>query len=166
LCPENEVLLGFQGFVTPPSAGLTLIEGLEAMCGELSFVSPSPGPSATAAGATLPIRGASKGSAWTQRCPANEVVVGFSGRSGSDLDQVAFECASWTAESEAPGAPLSMGAAITLPAVGGDGGLPFQEACPSGQLARGTNGRFGQWVNALALVCATPTLGAGDAGAL
>lgn len=164
LCPGNQVLVGFQGFLTPPSAGLTLIEGLAAMCAELSLVGPPPGPSTATAGATLAFHGASKGSAWTQICPADEVVVGFSGRSGSDLDQVAFECAPWTAESE--GAPLSMGSTVTLPAAGGDGGLPFEDSCPSGQLARGTSGRYGQWVNALALVCATPTLGASDGGAL
>lgn len=164
LCPDNEVLLGFQGTLTLPSAGLTLVEGFQATCGELTLASAPPAAISTTTGSSLPMRGASKGSAWSQVCPANQVVVGFSGRSGSDLDQVAFDCAAWTAASDEAGTPLSMGTPVTLPAAGGDGGLPFQGACPPGQLARGTNGRFGQWVNAFALVCATPTLAAADAG--
>jgi hypothetical protein len=164
-CPANQVVIGFQGFLTLPSAGLTLIEGLQAVCGQLSAQGPSPARMTASVGAMLPIRGASLGSPWTLMCPSDEVVVGFAGRSGSDLDQVGFECAAWSAPSEDAGAPLEMGSTVTLPAVGGDGGLPFEEGCPSGEMVRGTSGHFGHWVDSLGLVCGTPTLASSDGGA-
>jgi hypothetical protein len=56
-----------------------------------------------------------------------------------------------------------MGASVTLPAAGGDGGMPFEQACPAGQLARGEALRSGEWIDAFGLVCGTPVL-APDAG--
>jgi hypothetical protein len=156
LCPGDQAVIGYQGFLTPPSVGATLVGGLQALCGTIVVDGSS---SATMAGASLPMRGASQDSPWTQRCPTGQVVVGFAGRSGADLDQVAFECAPWSASD----AGLSMGAYVTLPAAGGDGGTAFQQTCPAGQLARGDALRAGDWIDAFGLVCGTPVL-APDAG--
>jgi hypothetical protein len=151
-------VIGYGGFLTGPEVGATLVGAIQAVCGELSVGSaPSDGVT-IGAGATLPMRGATQDTPWSQMCPADEVVVGFSGRSGADLDQVAFECAPWTASNNVDGGVLSAGPTVTLPAAGGDGGTPFQDTCPPGQLARGSNLRAGAWVDAFGLVCGTPAL--------
>ena len=155
-CPVDQAVVGYRGFLTPPPVGLTLIGGVQTLCGVLTLGASSPLGIATSPGATLPMRGASRASPWTQVCPADQVVVGFSGRSGAALDQVAFECAPWFA-ADAGGVGLSVGGSVTLMAAGRDGGMPFEDLCPPGQLARGTSGRSGQWVDSLALLCGSPT---------
>ena len=45
-----------------------------------------------------------------------------------------------------------------LETVGGDGGSAFQDGCPLGQMARGSNVRSGEWVDAFGLICGTPSL--------
>jgi hypothetical protein len=170
-CPGDQVVIGYLGSLTPPSVGLTLVGGVQALCGELSLDANAGGDGAPAAritiddGVILPVRGTSQESPWIQMCPAGEVVVGFSGRSGDDLDQIAFECAPVLPSNAGAGAVLSIGTPAALSAVGGDGGLPFEDLCPQGQLARGSNLRSGEWVDAFGLVCGTPALGF-DGGAL
>jgi hypothetical protein len=160
LCPLGQAVIGYQGFLTAPSVGLILVGGIQALCGELVLTGPT---ITTTAGATLTIRGESQASPWTQTCPANEVVVGFVGRSGDDLDQVAFQCAAWTVSGDA-GSALSSGSIVTLAPAGGDGGTPYEDGCPSGQVARGSNLRAGEWVDAFGLVCGTLGLGPADGG--
>ena len=91
----------------------------------------------TSAGATLPIRGTSQDSPWTQLCPTCEVVVGFSGRSGAALDQVAFVCAPLVISDSDAGSVLAVGLQTTLTPAGGDGGTPYDVACLPGQVAQG-----------------------------
>jgi hypothetical protein len=162
-CPGNQALIGFQGFLTDPSVGLTLVGGIQGLCGELALSGASPARLTTRPGATLPVEGTSQYGPWMQMCPSDQVVVGFSGRSGAALDQIAIACAPWTAPSDTGGAPLAMGTAATLPSAGGDGGTPYANPCPAGQLARGGAGGSGEWVDAFELLCATPSVSA-DAG--
>jgi hypothetical protein len=156
VCPGNQAVIGYQGFVTGPEVGAVLVGAIQTVCGQLSLGTTPSGQLTTAAGATLPVRGSTQDSPWTQMCPADEVVVGFSGRSGAALDQVAFACAPWTVSNGV----LSAGAEVTLTAAGGDGGTPYQDGCPAGQLARGSNLRSGAWIDAFGLVCGTPSLSA------
>jgi hypothetical protein len=156
-CPGNQAVIGYQGFLTGPNVSILLVGGIQTLCGDLSLAGAS-GPVTTSAGDTLPMRGASQNSPWTQTCPANEVVVGFSGRSGSDLDQIAFVCAAWSAKPSGSGEAMTMGATDTLTSVGGDGGTPYQHACPPGELARGSTGGSGLWVDSFGLVCGTPSI--------
>ncbi len=155
-CPSGQAVVGFEGFLTAPDVGLTLVGGIQGVCGEL-FLSRSSNQIETGPGATLPIRGTSITSPWTQMCPANEIVVGVVGRSGADLDRASFECAPWLAPGDG-GEALAMGAVVALAFAGGDGGSPYQTACPNGQLTVGSNVRAGDWVDAFGLVCATPAL--------
>ncbi len=162
LCPEGEAVIGYRGYLAVPP-GLTIVGVIQTMCGSLSLNPSSPGQVTTTEGPVSPERGASQeGGAWMRTCPANEVVVGFVGRSGRYLDQVAFECAAWTLDPDA-GGMFAMGTPATLEAAGGDGGSPYEASCPSGQLARGSFGRSGLWVDAFGLLCGTPTL-SGDGG--
>jgi hypothetical protein len=157
-CPGDQVVIGFQGFLTPPSVGLTLIGAIQAVCGSMSL-EPSQGQIVTTPGANLAVYGTGQVGPWIQMCSANEIVVGFTGRSGIALDQVAFECAPWAFDVEA--GVFSMGASVTLTAAGGDGGSAYTVPCPPGQLARGVEGRSGEWVDAFGLICGVPGLGDG-----
>jgi hypothetical protein len=156
-CPEHQAVIGFKGFLTEGDAGLVLIGAIQAVCGELAQRGTSSTLS-TAPGATQPLRGLERGAAWSQMCPADQVVVGFSGHSGAALDQIAFACAPWSVTRTPSGVAFSRPAATLLTAAGGDGGNAFQEECPTGQMARGQDLRSGQWVDAFGLVCATPEL--------
>jgi hypothetical protein len=164
-CPAGQAVIGFKGFLTAPSVGLLLIGAIQAQCGALVVIGSDSTAAATVAGPTLPMRGTSIDSPWTQSCPANEVVVGFFGRSGADLDQIAFECARWTPSSDGGSDELSVSSTtVTSSGIGGDGGSPFQNMCPPGEVARGTSLRAEGWIDAFALVCGTPAL-ASDSGA-
>jgi hypothetical protein len=156
ICPGNQVVIGYQGFLTAPSVGLTLVGGIETVCGELA-VGESSVALTTRPGAILPMRGGSRTSPWLQMCPADEVVVGFSGRSGLYLDQIAFECAPWVATEAGDDAEPSLGRMVTLTAAGGDSGGPFVVPCPDGQVARGSHVGAGDWVDAFGLICGSPT---------
>jgi hypothetical protein len=155
-CPGSQAVIGYQGYITPASVGLILIGGIQALCAEV-FLSAS--GIETSPGATLPMRGTSQDGPWMQICPAGQVVVGFSGHSGLDLDRVAFECAQLvTSEGEAGEELLSLETEVTLAAAGGDGGSPYEVSCPSGQVARGSNLFAGEWVDSFGLVCGSPAL--------
>jgi hypothetical protein len=160
LCPGSQVVIGYRGFLTGPSVGLILVGGIQTLCGELSLSGSS---ITTTPGATLPVRGTSEASPWTQTCAANQIVVGFTGRSGIALDQVAFQCAAWSASGDG-GEALSSGSVVTLLAAGGGGGSPYANTCPAGQVARGNNLRAGEWVDAFGLVCGALALGPDDGG--
>jgi hypothetical protein len=92
-------------------------------------------------------------------CPTNQVVVGMNGRSGSYLDQVAFVCAPLSMTSGPMGYSVSIGATTVLTAAGGPGGSVFQDPCPAGQIARGSNSSvFSGVIDRMGLVCGTPSL--------
>jgi hypothetical protein len=155
-CPGSQAVIGYQGYITPPSVGLTLVGGIQALCAEI-FLSATGVESIP--GATLPVRGTSQNGPWMQVCPAGEVVVGFSGHSGDFLDRVAFVCAQLgTSDGEGGEEILSIEGETTLPFAGGDGGTPYAVTCPPGQIARGSNLFAGEWVNLFGLVCGTPAL--------
>jgi hypothetical protein len=107
----------------------------------------------------LPTHGMMAPTPWTRTCPANEVMVGFTGRSGAFLDQLVFSCAPLTAASEALGTALTPGTAAALAPVGGGGGMPFaQIACPAGQVASGSLVRTGDYLDAVSLICSRASI--------
>jgi hypothetical protein len=154
LCPAPQVLIGYTGSLRevsttdPVFETITLLDGL---CGSLQL-----GPQGSIgviAASPLPSRGEASGSygAWSQRCPADQVLVGAEGRAGIALDQLALICA--TPQVDAQGA-LQLTQESTLPAAGGDGGTPFMLRCPEGQVAWGQHLRSGRWIDAFGLHCA------------
>jgi hypothetical protein len=95
----------------------------------------------------------------TQTCPPNEMVLAFTGRSGSDIDQIAIICAPILIEGTYPNYRMSIGESDQRPPVGNGGGVPFDViSCPPGQVAIGHEGRAATIINTLGLFCATPTL--------
>jgi hypothetical protein len=150
LCPANQVIVGYAGTLTDP--GILLVGSVQATCAAL--VAMGDGGVTTRADASLTARGQGTLSPWTQACPANAVVVGFSGGSGVALDRIAIACA----ELHAVDGGIAQDPPTSLPAAGGDGGTAFDDPCPPGQVARGNVVRAGEWIDALGLVCGTPSL--------
>jgi hypothetical protein len=93
---------------------------------------------------------------WSMTCPNDEVVVGFYGRSGLILDQLGLVCGALSIE----GTSVIVEETVSIGPFGGNGGSPFGEGCPAGQIARGNDLMVtdGAWVNAFALVCGEPSL--------
>jgi hypothetical protein len=162
-CPDNQVITGFRG--TLADAPASTVSSLVALCGELVAGGAEVGEIPIVHAGTLPERGKRTGSTWEQSCPANAVVTGFSGRAGSALDQVKFQCSRLLlSRTSADRYALSLDpATIELnPPIGGAGGSPFQAGCPPGQVARGSNVRASDSVDAFGLICGTPSFAFAD----
>jgi hypothetical protein len=157
-CPQGGPVIGYAGYVdtrAPVSVGR-----IATLCGKVAVQSsPSGCRAVVSAASTLPMRGDIGDSAFTQLCPTGQVVIGFAGRSGVYLDQVGFECAPLVLSSSRAGYVVSIGAATPLTPAGGNGGTAFQDACPAGQVARGTNVAIvDQIVEAIGLSCGSPAV--------
>ncbi len=158
ICPTGEAVVGFHGETLPDDAGLIVVVAqIQASCGKLA-VDPS-GAVTVAPIAMLPEHGMYTGPSWADLCGANQVVVGFSGRSGQYVDDLSFECAHWVVSNVGGSAVLTIDGTSTLPPAGGDGGSAFPAvSCPPGEMAVGTALRSGFWLDAFSLVCGTPGL--------
>jgi hypothetical protein len=93
-------------------------------------------------------------------CPANQIVVGFEGRQGSYIDQLIFHCAPLTITGGPEAYTLSVGTVISIPPLGGPGGIvtfpPI--TCTTDAIAVGTIVRAGTAIDGFALICAAPSL--------
>ena len=152
-CPLGQVLVGVDAIVGP------YVKRLAAVCGTPS-VHGTPGAFVVAIGPgdTLPERGILDGTVATTRCPADEVVVGFEGRSGSLIDALALRCAPLMVAGDAAGGfTVAPGAVTTQPPIGGSGGSMFPTAdCAPGEIATGASIRHGDAIDAFGLRCSAP----------
>jgi hypothetical protein len=150
--------------LAPDSGLIVVVSRIQTLCGAIVLDETAPDPVSVTPGFLLPERGTYAGPSWSESCSGNEVVVGFSGRSGQYVDRLAFQCGHWIVSNEDGGPVLTMNATTSLPAVGGEGGSPFPlAACPTGQMAIGSALRAGFWLDAFSLQCGTPSLES-DAG--
>jgi hypothetical protein len=158
-CPADQAILGFQGSVN--DVGVFLVSSIQALCAELTPPADGTAELGVTPTVALPERGLASGTTWSQRCPPDQVVVGFWGRSGLALDQIAFDCARIHVAADRT---LSVDTVlVTLsPPNGGEGGDPFRIPCPAGQVARGAAGNADQWIQAFGLTCAAPVLAPAD----
>jgi len=155
-CPAGQALVGFAGSL---SAGTTagVHRQIKGICGTLSVTGTT---ASVGVGTTMITRGQSGASAWSRMCPANQVVVSFSGRSGLLVDQLTFACARLTAAAPAVGSALTAGAASSLSPVGGTGGTAFAAMkCGAGQIANAMIVRTGDNLDAFALACSKASVG-------
>jgi hypothetical protein len=156
-CPAGQVLIGFAGSLQAVNGAHGQIAG---RCGALSVAAGSGGgfDVRLTDGATLPTRGIGSASPWIRTCAANQVVVGFGGRSGSLLDRLVVRCAPLTLTPSGGGWTVAIGATTDLPAIGGTGGTAFaQTDCATGQIAAVARIRSGDSIDAFGLGCRTPT---------
>jgi hypothetical protein len=161
ICPSGQALIGYGLSAIRPSNFTTdLVSKIEPSCGVLA-IKPDQGGCkiVVSPGANLPTRGRYSNGATVQTCPSNQVIVAFKGRSGRDLDQIGFGCATVNIIKVNGSYRADVGAITFLGTVGGTGGSAFQDGCPSNQIAVGNkitdeNG----FIGAFGLVCATPSL--------
>jgi hypothetical protein len=157
-CPTGRVLIGFDG-----GAGVG-VDRLTPVCAPISLAtdtSTSPDYTYrvnTGAAGVITTVGGGGGTAFSDRCPANEIVIGLRGRSGTEIDQFSFQCARLTVARDAS---LSWVVIVTptgtSTARGGGGGTPFSYDCPAGRVATGITGRSGTRIDALAARCSSVT---------
>lgn len=92
-------------------------------------------------------------------CPENQVVIGMTGRFGSNVDQLRLQCASVTATG-GPGAwSTSVGSVSHTTPVRGhtSNGSAFTFPCPAGRVGARFAGRSGDRIDRIRLDCATVT---------
>jgi hypothetical protein len=155
ICPPGEGIVGYTGSTTNNQP--IVVGQLQTICGKLSIAGSSPCQITVSPGTTLPARGTNPRTApWTERCPSNQVVVGFHGRAGYDLDALGIDCAPLAVSKAGNG--VLHGPITSMPTQGGPTGPTFQDGCRPDQLAVGSNLQAGQIVYALGLFCATASL--------
>jgi hypothetical protein len=159
-CAANEVIVGYTGTIDALDAAMNQLRTFRAVCASLSVSGASTFAVHTTTKEILPVVGTMAGATQqTEMCPTDQIVVGFTGRSGSDVDQIVALCAPFVITGSSPSYVLSLGSETSNPPVGGPGGNPFTAIhCPAGQVAVGNEGRAAFTINAFGLLCATPSL--------
>jgi hypothetical protein len=164
-CDPNEVVIGFYGTVDDP-AGVDpkgYLRSVQAVCGKLSIAKSEPWLVSVTETTTLPLHKLEAPEQQIVKCPTNQVMTGFAGRSGLWLDSFDIRCAKLTILGTSPSFLLVIGTPSTAGTIGGPtGGSPFDPMeCPADSLAVGQSGRTiysGDVFGALGVQCATVTL--------
>lgn len=158
-CEEGQVIVGFHGFLRQVK---NLVHGkIQALCAEPAVLfEAGKCVVATEGGTTLPLRGDEGNVEWTRMCPQNEIVVGYRGMTGADIDQITFVCASLRIVAESGGYAIALGERTFLESAGGAGGnYEAQDQCPDGQVATSSLMLANNvLVNAFGLGCQVPSL--------
>ena len=152
LCPGSQVATGYAATVNTGQ----LVSSLQLFCSQIDVAPPAPYSLRWSTGATLPAQGLPSGPVMTATCPPGQAIVGVHGRSGDFVDQVGFECAPLTRQSDGS-VSVSFATPTVLPGFGGNGGGSFDDPCPNGEVVRGWNVSGGAWLDSVSAVCAPPT---------
>lgn len=153
-CPMGQALIGFTGALSNAGGYLGKVQG---HCATLNLSTSVPYTITTTTGATLPEHGTFTAAPWSSLCPADQVVVGFEGRSGNLVDQISLHCAPLIISG--PPYAVTLGSFSVLPSVGGAGGNPFSSIdCPAGQIVTAGHIRTGDGVDAFGLTCSNISL--------
>jgi hypothetical protein len=145
-CPAPQVLTAIN---VQTNGYLRHVQGV---CSKL--VLNADGTLSTTPGMTLPDHGgAISGTAGSTSCPANQVMVGFTGRSGLLVDQLAIRCAAVKATGTGP-YTATFGAIATATPAGGTGGAAGANVdCPAGQVASIIHMSNGDGVDSFRVQC-------------
>jgi hypothetical protein len=147
-CPAGDVVTGFDVELKQG-----LVGGLQMICATPAISSAAPLAVRLSVGRPA-AAGAVLGDApLASRCPPDQVIVGFDGRSGLLLDQLSFRCAPLVLLEG--GATVGLGDVTNLTPVGGGGGSPMPRTdCEPGMMARGVIVSQGSWLERMGLACA------------
>ncbi len=150
-CPQGQVLIGFNGTIGTDVGYLRSVSGV---CATLTMQAQAPYAITTTQAASLPVRETAKAIAQAALCPANQVVVGFQGRSGGYIDAIWFKCAPLSV-GPGPGYGLVVGATTDTALIGGQtGGSPFNAIlCAANQVAVAQQPTGGNSVNSFGFAC-------------
>jgi hypothetical protein len=156
LCPQGQVVIGYQG-TQAHSPAMPWLQSVQTRCGTLAI---GPGPTyaiTTSTGALLPLRGGASGDSWSRMCPSNQVVVGFGGRSSGYVDQLSFHCVSLVITGGPGSYTVSFASITALPPTDSNSGFAFTPIdCPVGQIAAGSNITADNYPRSFGLFCVTP----------
>lgn len=160
-CGDNEVIVGYHGFFRDET-GKNLVHGkIQALCAAAS-ISLKNGECVVEMGTTTPspLRGSVGNREWTRMCPEGQVIVGYQGTTGMDIDRIFFTCAPLLIEPEKDGHSITLGQVTYLDQAGGDGGnYPYQDECPKDQVATTSVTHTSNiLLNGLGMGCRTPSL--------
>ena len=146
-CPAGSAMVGFDGVVSgylthvAVACAALRVEGLRVRTGTVTL---------------LPVRGLNPGTDVSLRCPADQLVVGFEGRSGSLVDQLSLACAPYAVGVVGSALVAQRGAVTLTTSAGGTGGNPFARvACSGDAAARGAAIHAGDGIDAFALRCSS-----------
>jgi hypothetical protein len=158
LCGANEVLLGFPDATTDSSdtSMSPWLKSADAQCASLTLSGKGPFTVTISTTVTLPSRGKASDLMQQSNCPADQVMIGFTGSSGDYIDWIAPICAPLTVVGDATnGYSLQIGqSTVVTNKIGGSGGVFFGEIyCGPGQVVRGWTGYSGDWFDKFGMVC-------------
>jgi hypothetical protein len=155
VCPPGQAIIGYEGRVNLNS--ITTVGTTQARCGQIVFDGSTCAVRVVPT-SMLPERGVVGTEPYAQTCPADQVVVGVRGRSGTRVDQLSIRCASLSV-SATDASRLVAGPSAELPAAGGEGGSAFEISCPSGHVVNGYGvriDRLAKLVETIWLHCGLP----------
>jgi len=158
------VVIGYSGTVEPPGGATNWLRSFQAICGSLSVTGTTTFSVTTTQSATLAAHGVPQSITQMRMCPANQMITGFTSRTGGAIDELTFSCAPLTITGTSAPFTLAVGTPMAIALLGGTGGTPAPAPidCPAGQIAVGDEGREGGGtagaIEAFGLLCARPTL--------
>jgi hypothetical protein len=156
-CPANQVLIGFRGTIDGGIASLRSVAGICATLGVAG--NPPYAITATEAG-MLPTRMSAGSTIENALCPANQVIIGFSGRTATYIEALVFRCAPLTITGTAPSYELAIGSATNTSPIGGENaGTAFNAIdCAADQVAVSLVPNAGSAIDNFGLRCAALSL--------
>ncbi len=164
-CATNEVIIGYSGTVEAAGGATNWLRSFQAICGSLAVTGTTTFSVTTTQTATLTAHGVPQAVTQTRMCPTDQMVTGFTSKTGGAIDELTFGCAPLTITGTAAPFTLAVGTSAQLAQyLGGPGGAPAAAPinCPAGQIAVGDEGREGGGtagaIEAFGLLCARPTL--------
>ncbi len=161
-CNPGEVIVGFNGTMDAPTDmdAKAWLKSAEAICGTLSLTGTGPYQvTVMESGRAGPVGGVSSVELNPAKCPPNQVVVGYGGRSGNYIDALDFQCAALLINGGPGSYTLSIDTPSTSTPIGGTGGGAFGPYnCDTGQVAVGMAGQSGAWIDSFGLLCGTVSL--------
>lgn len=158
-CPNNQVLIGFRGTIDGAYMGAG-IRSIGGVCGTLSVGAASPYAVTTSSGGQLPERNSPTTGVEMAMCPANQVVVGFSGKSGMYMEALSFRCAPLSITGNSPTFQLQVGNATNTGLLGDENtGADFAAInCAAGEVAVSQMINAGDAIDNFGLRCAALSL--------
>jgi hypothetical protein len=133
-CPAGQVPIGFHVEINQFGGW---VDGLSIVCGTI-VVDPVTLAVTIGSGTTLGLRGSTTGIEAEPRCPANTMLVAFSGNAGAFVDRVDMQCAGLTATGTLQNLSVTVDTPVAGDGFGGTGGNPFgTTSCAAGEVARG-----------------------------
>ena len=161
-CQPNEAIVGFDGTMDLAMDSATpWLKSARAFCSSLTLQGTGPFTIAYAVGEILGPLGGPSDFMQMAPCPADQVAVGFAGKSGSFIDQLYPLCAPLTVQGNATdGYTIAIGNySSSANQIGGIGGNQFTDIlCNPGEIVTGWTGRSGSWFDAFGLLCGPVTL--------